>query len=386
MEKTDRKTGDSPRGRNTGNAGNAGNAENTGNTEGSLNRRLSKARKELYRKLTAIDLRQLGISDYNRRYLGDKITHGVAFLKIYSDLIRRAIAPLAGGSISPEKFVLVDYGGGNGLLSLLAREAGIGTVIYNDIYDVSCRDMEILSEALDLQPDHIHCGDADDLVHDLRQKEIPVDALVSFDVLEHIYDVEKHFRTLTALPGSFRVVYASGANLYNPWYLKWVTPKQQEAEYQNREKREGHKERDTLRSYLEIRREIISSFAPELNSDQVEELARATRGLMKPDIEQVVQEYLWTGTIHYHPDHPTNTCDPWTGNWCEHLIDHDWLEKTLSKAGYRVRILPGTNQFGSASKRLMKFFLNPMIRLLDKRAMFMAPHYIVCAEHSSAAE
>jgi len=31
-------------------------------------------------------------------------------------------------------FVLVDYGGGSGLLSFLALEAGISTVIYNDIF------------------------------------------------------------------------------------------------------------------------------------------------------------------------------------------------------------------------------------------------------------
>ena len=34
------------------------------------------------------------------------------------------------------KFTFIEYGGGTGLLSLLAKECNIGTVIYNDIYDL----------------------------------------------------------------------------------------------------------------------------------------------------------------------------------------------------------------------------------------------------------
>jgi len=36
------------------------------------------------------------------------------------------------------------------MLALLAKELGIGTVIYNDIYDVSCHDFKVISEAVPL--------------------------------------------------------------------------------------------------------------------------------------------------------------------------------------------------------------------------------------------
>jgi hypothetical protein len=46
-------------------------------------------------------------------------------------------------------------------------------------------------------------------------------------------------------------------------------------------------------------------------------LAKKTRGLMKDDIEKLVEEYIASGKITYQPDHPTNTCDPYTGNWAD---------------------------------------------------------------------
>ncbi len=46
------------------------------------------------------------------------------------------------------KFVFLDYSGGLGMLSLLAKELGVGTVIYNDIYDVACRDSKLIAESV----------------------------------------------------------------------------------------------------------------------------------------------------------------------------------------------------------------------------------------------
>lgn len=92
-------------------------------------------------------------------------------------------------------------------MSLLAAELGVGTVIYNDIYDVSCKDIEILSNALGLKPDHIVCGDVDDLVSYLQEKSISINVIVSYDVLEHIYDVDSHLRIWGGCPVAFFELY-----------------------------------------------------------------------------------------------------------------------------------------------------------------------------------
>lgn len=103
----------------------------------------------------------------------------------------------------------------------------------------------------------------------------------------------------------------------------------------------GHKERDTLEAYFSARKKIISTYAPELKPEEVEYLAHSTRGLRQDDIQRSVDEYRQTGRISYKIDDPTNTCDPYTGNWCEHLIDFCWLTQVVREAGFSAEILPG---------------------------------------------
>lgn len=337
------------------------------------------AQTRLYDKLIKLDIESLNISEYNKRYLGSKIVRLKHMLNLYGRLIYLS---LSNSQVSPANFVLVDYGGGSGLISLLAKEIGIGTVVYNDIYDVSCKDVEILSNALVLTLDHIVCGDVDELASYLQESSIFIDAIVSYDVLEHIYDVESHFGKLGRLIGrKFRIVYASGANIENPRYVRSVKKVQIETEHKTRDKKWGHKERDSLQAYLDVRENMISAYAPDLSLEVVKQLARSTRGLIQRDIEKCVDEFRLQGSITYHMDHPTNTCDPYSGNWCEHLMDFEWLEQVVRNGGFLVKIIPGRyHTYGSLLKRSAQILLNAMLRLLGRRGMFIAPYYVVYAE------
>ena len=51
------------------------------------------------------------------------------------------------------------YGGGHGMLALLAKASGIGTVIHNDIYKISCKDAQCIGNDLDLAADDDEGGD-----------------------------------------------------------------------------------------------------------------------------------------------------------------------------------------------------------------------------------
>ena len=333
----------------------------------------------LHDRLINLDTKSLNISEYNQRYLGSKISNLKGTLQLYGRLLYLAVK---NSHVSAEDFVLVDYGGGSGVLSFLAAEMGIGTVIYNDIYDVSCTDVGSLSNALGLTLDHIVCGDVDELVSYLRENAISIDAITSYDVLEYIYDVESHFRSLSCLRDSrFRIVYASGANIENPRQVRILKKKQIDAEYKIKDKKWGHKERDTLESFLQVRKNMISEYAPELNLEAVEQLARSTRGLTQRDIERCVDEFRLRGGITYRMDHPTNTCDPYTGNWCEHLMDCEWLAQVVKNAGFSVEIMPGRyHKYESLLRRGATMLLNVMIRLLRRRGMVIAPYYVVCAD------
>ena len=160
--------------------------------------KIATAQLRLCEKLVGLDVESLNISEYNQGYLGRKIAHPQGVLELYGRLLHLV---LRNSSVPLKDFILVDYGGGSGVISYLAVELGVGTVIYNDIYDISCEDVGRISKALKLPLDHIVCGDVDDIVSYLQAHAIPVNAILSYDVLEHIYDVESHFKKILLITG-----------------------------------------------------------------------------------------------------------------------------------------------------------------------------------------
>jgi hypothetical protein len=280
-----------------------------------------------------------------------------------------------------QEFVLVDYGGGSGVFSYLASELGIGTVIYTDIYDVSCRDALYFSSVLNLPLEHIVCGDLNELIVYVKDQQLSVNCIVSFDVIEHIYEIESHISSLSLLSGSgLRIVYGSGANQKNPRQAFIIRKLQLIDEYENRTRQWGHKERDTLKAFYDIRKGIISDYDNGLTLSEISFLAKSTRGLIKSDIEKCVDEYKNSGLITYKPNHPTNTCDPLTGNWSEHLMDTSWLEELFNSAGFETVTLSGYYSLtGNIVKTTIQRVLNGFIKLLRKQALILAPYYIIVA-------
>jgi 2-polyprenyl-3-methyl-5-hydroxy-6-metoxy-1,4-benzoquinol methylase len=344
-----------------------------------LSSRIRSAQHRLHERLVSLDVSTVGLSDYNQRYLKAKISDIATALHTYGCILHQA---LKNSALPIEKLTVVDYGGGSGVLSLLAKELGVGTVIYIDIYEISRQDAAKLSAKIGLPLDHTLSGDVDALVEYARQHSLVVNAVVSFDVLEHIYDVPAHFKKLNSLSTQpFRAVYASGANIKNRWYVKGVTQQHIAAEYRDREKQWGQKERDTLRAYFDLRKEIISTHAPQLTEKEIDQLARETRGLMKGDIERCVDEFRASGKHSYIPDHPTNTCDPTNGNWCEHLMDQNWLLARVQEAGFQVQILPGNYYVsGTLTKKAKKLAVNTVISILGSASLPVSPYFLLCAD------
>jgi len=204
--------------------------------------------------------------------------------------------------------------------------------------------------------------------------------------LEHIYDIEAFVGKLSGLSrGSLRGVFGSGANAGNPRIRRKLMRHQVEAEFTDREVGWGHKQRDTVRSYLEVRREMISEFAPSLPAQDVDHVARQTRGLMVHDIQRQVEEFLSSGSLSCCPTHPTNTCDPVTGNWAEQLLDLDRLEGLLGDEHFAVRMVCGYYTHSPAlPKRAVKFVLNALISHLGSAGLVLAPYYAVCADQRPA--
>jgi 2-polyprenyl-3-methyl-5-hydroxy-6-metoxy-1,4-benzoquinol methylase len=344
----------------------------------SLLKEIDQAAERLAGRLTGLDSSGLGISEYNQRYLGEILRVLVNSLQTYGYLLA---CSLAHNESSLKEIVLVDHGGGIGMLSLLAKELGIGTVIYNDIYPVSCSDARLIAKAISAEADAYVSGEIDELLCFLQTYGISADAIVSNNVIEHIYDIEGFLKKLRFLSrDSLCVVFASSANAHNPRIRKKVRERHLHDEYVDREKIWGRKKRDSLRSYLDIRKEIISVLDPSLPAEIVEQLAKATRGLIKDDIVKYLEEYKRMGNISYRADHPTNTCDPYTGNWSERLMDTEHLKALLAREGFDVQVLSGYYGFTNRlHKRLIRGLLNGLLSVFRSKGLLLAPYYVVYA-------
>ena len=193
--------------------------------------------------------------------------------------------------VPPEQIVLIDHGGGTGLQGLLAKVAGVGTVIYNDINERVLSVARALGEAIELPCNHYVLGDIGPLFDYLDARGIVPSAMVSYDVLEHIYDVDAFFQQLARLcRGPLALFLSSGANMFSPRYVLKLIPVQWRAE----------------RRYRAERRAMIAEMAPQLSARELTKLARATQGLCRPDIEKTVAGFLATGSTSEPPRSRTN--------------------------------------------------------------------------------
>jgi hypothetical protein len=340
------------------------------------------AKSVLIRKLRALDLNELDLSDYTKNYLGFLINDIWETLSRFEQVINTAISQ---SLKNPSQMTIIDYGGGTGLLSLLAKEMGFKSVIYNDIFKGSCDDVAVLARACDLKIDAMIHGDATDLVGYLNKNAIQADLIVSYDVIEHVYDVKENFKAFCELEINPEViVYGSGANIRNPFYTHSVKRVQLSVENEDREQSFGHKSSDSLKSYVNLRKDIILQNANGLDLADVDFLSKSTRGLIKSDIEKLVHEYMLTGSLSYRISHPTNTCDPITGNWCEHLLEFEWLRSTAESFGFEPKISKGKYSPDRLTKKnVFRWIFNVANRISGPLGFAFSPFYILTLKPST---
>ncbi|MDX5586277.1 MAG: methyltransferase domain-containing protein [Aureibaculum sp.] len=338
-----------------------------------IKEQIQEAVSTLFLKLQKLNIDNGAISEYNHMYLKKYIDNYSFYMAIYSQLLLKAINKLK-KPVSESTFI--DYGGGCGMLSYLSREIGFKTVVYNDIYQISVDDTKTISNKLDLKIDFYICGDIEEFINQINKENIKPDLICSFDVLEHIYNLEKWFKSLTYLKNEFSLIFTTNANPYNPIISHRLKKLQRKAEYKGLEKAQGWKEIDSSTSFLESREMIIRNKYPKLRDNEIELLSTKTRGLRKDDIENAVEDYIKTGKIIYQINHPTNTCDPYTGNWTENLINLEQLEKIVIKNNLTFNI---SNSFYSYSNNkilnIPKLLLNQIIRALGTAHLFFSPSY-----------
>ena len=95
-------------------------------------------------------------------------------------------------------------------------------------------------------------------------------------------------------------------------------------------------------------------------------------------IKEAYITYKRTGVLPDGPEHPTNTCDPYPGNWFEHLTDPYQLQGVLERNGYDSRVVAG--YYGASHNPLhnvIRSGLNLIIRGHNGVGLALAPFYAI---------
>ncbi|WP_439130958.1 methyltransferase domain-containing protein [Polaribacter sp.] len=334
---------------------------------------IDKAIHGLSKKIRLLDCEDLLISDYNKRYLKEYKDNLDFFMPLYKTLLKKVIQNLQ-KPISESSFV--DYGGGCGILTFLAVELGFKRVIYNDIYEVSTEDVKVISSAIGLKVDDFITGDIEQFINTIKSNNIKIDHICSFDVLEHIYNLEDWFKKIKEIQRPFSLCFMTSANSSNPYINYKLKKIHRQAEFMGSKRKKGWKERDSNLPFLKIREKIISENFKNINTEKINLLAKNTRGLFGEDILQEVAYQLKTSDFRSIEKHPTNTCDPLTGNWAEHIIDLKPLKNSIKDINTTVKF---TNSFYSYSNnKILNFpkkIINFGMQVLGKENLFLSPSY-----------
>jgi 2-polyprenyl-3-methyl-5-hydroxy-6-metoxy-1,4-benzoquinol methylase len=330
------------------------------------------AAESLEKKLMIINVEQLQISAYSKKYFRDYQRKLKYSLQACSFILMHA---LKSSSKNMNQITIVDYGAGTGVLAMLAKEVGFGKVIYNDIYDISCNDARIIASNAGVTADEYICGEVNTLQKYFEKSGTYCDIIVSRNVIEHIYDLELYFKSLKLIPSKdLTLFFATTANIKNPltvWYTQRI---QKMLEFKGMTTKWG-KERDTLKPYLTVRYEIIQQNYPELKHEEVNRLAKATRGLIKEDMIKAIDAYKSLNILPAIAVSGLNTCDPHTGNWAEHLVEIEKYKTLFKNNGFEFQVVNGFYNTNYSKKwlNIITPLINSIIKKFGKNGINLAP-------------
>ncbi len=312
---------------------------------------IRQAAKTLVSQLKAIDYERLPISKYNKCYIARLKPVLSYYMKIYADCLLKGLESV--GS-APKDITFIDYGGGSGFLSMLAKQAGIGRVIYIDLNPDSVDTIRVLKALAGTGPDIILHGDSDTLADWCSANKVKPQLLIATDLIEHVYDLSAFFANLAAIDNKMQMLFTTASTPFNPYV-----------------KRKLHRLMTTWeKEYYALRLHYIHLHFPALSPAEAKEAARKTRGLTFPHIRKAVEN----GSYPLLKD-AFNTCDPRNGNWTERILPIETYRSLAKPFGYQVQVGKGfyNTDRPNPISALISSGINGLIRISGKAGFLFAP-------------
>lgn len=312
-------------------------------------------------QISSIDYNQLPISDYNKSYINNLKPAITFYLKIYADCLEKGIQSL---HCSSKDITLIDYGGGSGFLSLLAKVMGFGKVIYIDLNPLSVETIHVLKKEIGIGPDVILHGNSDVLTNWCLRNGCKPQLLIATDLIEHIYDLQSFFKDLITINDQMSLIFTTASTPYNPFVKHRLHQYMKGCE-------NGVLERP---NYYTKREQFIKKLCPQISEEELSTWTKGTRGLIFSDIEVAFQKKQLP-----KPLDPYNTCDPSSGNWTERILPIKSYKEILSYHKFSVTVEKG---FYNANRKNRIFnwickSINLMIKISGPIGFLFAPFIIL---------
>ena len=305
--------------------------------------------------LQKVDSKSISSNTYCQNYLQHLLMHKKYYVKIYAKVLDDMLAasPLVLNELS-----ILDFGTGNGMLALFAKYCGCANVYACDVDADFLAAAQKLSEQLNLPINKFIKGGLEEVKFELKGAHLS--AIISTDVIEHIYDLPDFFNSMSEINPEMISVMTTASNPKNKWKVKQLKKLQirdEEFGYSGNDiETEGHA------SYLSLRKEIIKDAFKNISPKNLNSLAIATRGLIKDDILKSTNNYLETGKLPIPAD-DFNTCHPESGSFTERIVSFQDYEKIYTNAGFHLKIKTGFyNNTGSLKHKLVNGLLNSLLK------------------------
>lgn len=352
---------------------------------------------QLTKQLQLIDYEKLDISSYDLEYLHLTFLAGPEYyFNRYAECVEKSIRD-TGLDVSDITFV--DYGGGQGFLSMIAKTLGIRTVIYTDIRKSSHEVVQQLKTLTGAGPDILIEGDSDALTAYCLSHNLQPDILIGMDVIEHIYDLSVFFADISHINPQLYLLFVTASTPFNPFKKRRLHTIMTGCETGDLENP----------NFYTLRLHYIQEQFPDLPEEETIRWAQKTKGLIYKDIRDVIDkngasEALSTSDNTsdaprsstaqapsgvYHPvlafADPYNTCDPATGNWAERILSIREYEDLVAPYGYQVEYDKG--YYNTHRKNPLTAFIawcvNIFIRYSGRAGFLLSPLIVLTMRKGS---
>jgi 2-polyprenyl-3-methyl-5-hydroxy-6-metoxy-1,4-benzoquinol methylase len=324
--------------------------------------------------LSNIDAPSITADAYAQQYLDVLLKHKTYYLNIYATVLDAAFADI---QKSIDEVSLLDFGCGNGLLALFAKFSGVGFVAASDMNVPFLLSAQQLSKQLELPLDRWIIGNENILPQAFQNNVL--DIVIGTDVIEHIYNLDHFFATISQLNNNIITVFTTASVAENPIKSKQLQSLQRKDElFESNALHSNYQNDFAGLSFLKIRKKLIQQKYQQLDNDTIDWLASATRGKQENDIYIAVDDFIRNKTLPIPIQHPTNTCDPITGSWTERLLTQKEYKKLYHQFDFQLKISYGYfNDFESGFKCLFAKSLNLLLRLLGVQGKILSPFMIL---------